>query len=41
MTGMVDVASLVIEALDRLGIRYSVGGSIASSFSGEYAEVRA
>ena len=32
---MVEVASLVIEALERVGVRYSVGGSIASSFSGE------
>jgi hypothetical protein len=32
---LLEVASLVIEALDRVGIRYSVGGSLASSFSGE------
>jgi len=32
---MLDVASSVIEALDRAGVRYSVGGSLASSFSGE------
>ena len=35
MTAMLDVASSVIEALDRAGVRYSVGGSLASSFSGE------
>lgn len=35
MTDLLEVASLVIEALDRAGIRYTVGGSLASSFSGE------
>jgi hypothetical protein len=32
---LLEVASLVIEALERVGIRYTVGGSLASSFSGE------
>lgn len=35
MTDLLEVASLVIEALDRTGVRYTVGGSLASSFSGE------
>lgn len=35
MTDLLEVASLVIEALDRAGVRYTVGGSLASSFSGE------
>ena len=35
MTDLLDVASFVIEALNRAAIRYTVGGSLASSFSGE------
>ncbi len=35
MIDLLEVASLVIEALDRAGVRYTVGGSLASSFSGE------
>lgn len=38
MTGRVDpiaVALLVADALDRLGIEHTIGGSIASSFAGE------
>ena len=38
MTGPVDpiaVAVLVARVLDRLGIRHTVGGSLASSFAGE------
>src|SRR5688572_13247854 len=29
------VAGKVIDALDRLGLRYSIGGSMASTFAGE------
>ncbi|ODS54675.1 MAG: hypothetical protein ABS36_10940 [Acidobacteria bacterium SCN 69-37] len=35
MSDMVVVASAVIDALEGLGVRYSVGGSMASSFGGE------
>lgn len=38
MTGRIDpigVALLVADALDRLGIEHTIGGSIASSFAGE------
>ena len=35
MSDLLEVASFVIEALDRAGVRYTVGGSLASSFSGE------
>jgi hypothetical protein len=35
VTGQLEVALLVVEALDRCGIAYSIGGSLASSFSGE------
>ncbi len=35
MIDLLEVASLVIEALDQAGVRYTVGGSLASSFSGE------
>lgn len=35
MTEPLDVALLIADVFDRLGVRYSVGGSLASSFSGE------
>ncbi len=35
MTDLIEVASLVIAALEQAGVRYTVGGSLASSFSGE------
>ena len=35
MIDLLEVASLVIEALDRANVRYTVGGSLAASFSGE------
>ena len=35
MSDLLEVASFVIEALDQAGVRYTVGGSLASSFSGE------
>lgn len=35
MTDLIDVAGVVIAALERLDVRYTVGGSLASSFSGE------
>ena len=35
MSDLLEVASFVIEALDQTGVPYSVGGSLASSFSGE------
>jgi len=35
VTDLIDVASLVIAALEQAGVRYTVGGSLASSFSGE------
>ena len=34
-TGAVDVALLVVHALDQLGVANTVGGSIAASFAGE------
>lgn len=35
MTEPLDVALIVVDALERLGVRYTIGGSLASSFSGE------
>ena len=35
MTDPLDVALIVIAALERAAVRYTVGGSVASSFSGE------
>lgn len=35
MTGLLDVVRLVVDALDRAAVRYSVGGSLASSVFGE------
>ena len=35
MTDLLDVAWMVVQALEASGVRYTVGGSLASSFSGE------
>ena len=35
MTDLLDVVALAIAALDHAGVPYSVGGSLASSFTGE------
>lgn len=35
MTGVLDVLGLVITALERARVRYTIGGSFASSFAGE------
>ncbi len=35
MTGVLDVLGLVVSALDRARVRYTIGGSLASSFAGE------
>ena len=35
MTGVLDVLGLVVSALDRAHVRYTIGGSLASSFAGE------
>jgi hypothetical protein len=35
MNDLLGVALQVIDALDACGIRYTIGGSLASSFSGE------
>ena len=36
MSDLLDVTSRVAEVLERLGIPYTVGGSLPSSFSGEH-----
>jgi hypothetical protein len=35
VTGLLDVLGIVIAALERSGVPYSIGGSLASSFAGE------
>lgn len=35
MTDLIEVTTLVVAALERIGVPYTVGGSLASSFSGE------
>ncbi len=35
MNDLLGVALQVIDVLDHCGIRYTIGGSLASSFSGE------
>jgi hypothetical protein len=35
VTDLLDVAAVVVSALERAGVRYSIGGSLASSLSGE------
>ena len=35
VTGVLDVLGLVITALEQARVRYTIGGSFASSFAGE------
>lgn len=35
MTDLIEVTALVVAALERTGVPYTIGGSLASSFSGE------